>query len=72
MGSLGGKLGAGHPDTWVPSPHTDPSLSAVHCPADHSLVVPIVVAVVLIVLILIVIIAYLVGRHRRRGGYQPL
>ncbi|KYO44798.1 macrosialin [Alligator mississippiensis] len=45
---------------------------AVHCPADHSLVVPIVVAVVLIVLILIVIIAYLVGRHRRRGGYQPL
>ncbi|XP_074839134.1 macrosialin [Carettochelys insculpta] len=42
------------------------------CPAQRSLVVPIVIGVVLLVLILLVLIAYLMGRHRARGGYQTI
>lgn len=43
------------------------------CPEEQrSSLVPIIVGVVLLILILIILIAYLVGRRRAQGGYQPL
>ncbi|XP_044857314.1 macrosialin [Mauremys mutica] len=43
------------------------------CPEERrSSLVPVIVVVVLLILILIIVIAYLVGRRRAQGGYQPL
>uniref|UniRef100_A0A8C8RIJ2 Uncharacterized protein n=1 Tax=Pelusios castaneus TaxID=367368 RepID=A0A8C8RIJ2_9SAUR len=42
------------------------------CLNQHSPLVPIIIGVLLLVLIIIILIAYLLGRHRSRGGYQTI
>ncbi|XP_053118234.1 macrosialin isoform X1 [Hemicordylus capensis] len=41
-------------------------------PKRRSITVPLVIGLLLGILIIIVIVAYLVGRRRAQGGYQPL